>query len=342
MAPPAYKRGRFDFCVVVVLFCSSALLLAVFGCRRPHPKPISCRDARAILVGDVHGCRRELQILLRRVQFNAFCDSLYFLGDVIGKGPNSIEALRDVRSLMLASTGVHSLMGNHEAGFLRWLDARAAGTPLPPTSNELDRKKWAAALSLDEIAWLRKRPLQLALPSQFGRVLAVHAGMRPGVPPTLQTRDDLLTIRSLLPNGTGSALPGRPGPRGGWAAAWKGPEHLIFGHDARRKLQRHPFATGLDSGVVYGGRLTALVLQIRNATSAAPSMLYGGHLLQVGAHPASCARKTQAPAGRTGKSRGNSQAATKGSGSGSRHGLRGRARKEAKRQRASFGMVEED
>ena len=243
-------------------------------------------------------------------------------------------------SIACSPTLVCTRLGNHEAG-RRWLD----DVPLNAAAADEQRagSQETATLSPDEIAWLRERPLQLALPSQFGRV-QVHAGMRPGLPPALQTRDDLLTIRSLLPNGTGSALPGRPGPRGGWAAAWKGPEHLIFGHDARRKLQRHPFATGLDSGVVYGGRLTALVLQIRNATSAAPSMLYGGHLLQVGAHPGSCARKTQAPAGRTGKSRGrgNSQAATKGSGSGSRHGPRGRARKEAKRQRASFGMVEED
>ena len=94
----------------------------------------------------------------------------------------------------------------------------------------------------------------------------------PGVPQEIyeQTRDHLLNLRSIKDNGEPSKkIVGAP-----WASLWKGPEHAVFGHDAVRGLQRHPCATGLDTGCVYGRELTALVLSTGELVSVPAARAY--------------------------------------------------------------------
>lgn len=287
--PPRSSAVRDDLPVVTALFVASALAVGVLGWRRTPLPAAPCTNARAIVIGDVHGCARELRTLLRRLHLRPGCDLLYFVGDIIGKGPESIEALREVRALMLSTLEVEAVMGNHEAGFIRWQDARARGAS-QPTGHETAFRQWATTLASDELLWLRERPLTAALPAKFGHVTVVHAGMLSNG--QAQRREDLLTLRSILPNGTGSALPGDK--HSAWAVRWRGPQHLVFGHDARRRLQRRAHATGIDTGVVYGGKLTALILDVLpNATeevaaAAAATPLAGGRLLSVSAIPHSC------------------------------------------------------
>lgn len=209
---------------------------------------------RTVVIGDVHGCLRELDALLERVAPVAG-DRLVLVGDLVAKGPASRGVVRRVREL-----GARAVMGNHDHRVVTvWAACRAGD---PPRGLKPHHARAAAELDDEDHAFLAALPHHLGLPDVGVRV--VHAGLVPGVPLSDQDPASMRTMRSLRPDGQASARIEDGVP---WASRWPGPEHVVFGHDAVRGLQRHPHATGLDTGCVYGGALTALVLPSRELIS---------------------------------------------------------------------------
>jgi hypothetical protein len=202
---------------------------------------------RTLVVGDVHGCADELRDLLKVCEWSPDVE-VVLTGDLCGKGPDTRGVLALVREI-----GARSVVGNHDDALLRWHHAVRAGKEPPRTG----AKKVALAKTFDDRDWavLEAMPLTVALPAHGA--LVVHAGLVPKVGLAAQTRDHLLTMRSLRPDGTASPRIEEGVP---WASRWEGPEHVYFGHDAVRGLQKYAHATGLDTGCVYGGRLTACEL----------------------------------------------------------------------------------
>jgi hypothetical protein len=80
----------------------------------------------------------------------------------------------------------------------------------------------------------------------------------PGIELEAQEADMLMNLRTLKADGSGSRR-AEDGPL--WGTKWRGPQLVVFGHHATAGLQRHSHAIGLDSGCVYGGKLSAYVLQ---------------------------------------------------------------------------------
>ena len=212
------------------------------------------KNSRTIIIGDVHGCVQEAESLLGACKFEAG-DSLIFTGDLIGRGPDS-KAVLELAKRLNAS----SVRGNHEHALLGWKEALDRGTP-PPYLPDAHRE---LALSLEESDWsfIRTMPLFLTLPEH--NAIVVHAGLVPGVPLEEQSTEILLSIRTLRRDGSGSSGHDDGPP---WATMWLGPQEIVFGHNARRGLQKHKFATGLDTGCVYGGSLTAYILPERRLVS---------------------------------------------------------------------------
>jgi hypothetical protein len=216
--------------------------------------------SRTFVIGDVHGCARELDRLLDRCELGRG-DRVVLVGDLVNKGPDSLTVIR--RCLEI---GAEAVLGNHDDLLLRCIAARRRDDDddFPEPVRKLARK-----LKDEEIGWLSELPLFLRLPAHG--VLVVHAGLRPGLAPEHEERANLLTMRSIRADGSGSKRIDEGAP---WASLRTGPEHILFGHDAVRGLQEWPFATGLDTGCVYGRQLTAMLLPGRRLVSVPAKKAY--------------------------------------------------------------------
>jgi hypothetical protein len=198
---------------------------------------------RTVVVGDVHGCRKELEELLEKVRFEMGSDRLVFVGDLVARGPDTPGVLALAREL-----GAMAVRGNHE-------DKVLAGRTDPGT---IDGEHRRIAESLDAVEWrqLAAMPLWVDLPEHALRV--VHAGVVPGQPVEQTPPEALLKMRALDSRGRWTdAKSERPL----WGEVYVGPPHVVFGHNALDEPLLHKWATGLDTGCVYGRALTALVLE---------------------------------------------------------------------------------
>ena len=213
---------------------------------------------KTFLIGDVHGCVDELRALMTELHPEK-TDRVVMVGDLVAKGPDSQGVVQYLREIQASS-----VKGNHDEHVLRY----RRGLPMKKHHEQV-------AKTLTEADWgyLQRMPLWLELPELDTVVL--HAGLVPGKTLSEQDPEDLITMRSLDDDG-------KPSKRvdGGlpWASRWQGPFHVVFGHDAIRGLQQWPKATGLDTGCVYGRRLTALVLPEKRLVSVPSRQVWSsGH-----------------------------------------------------------------
>jgi bis(5'-nucleosyl)-tetraphosphatase (symmetrical) len=127
-------------------------------------------------VGDIQGCHDELRRLLDLVKFSPDRDRLWCVGDMVNRGPQSLEALRFLRSLGSAYTGV---LGNHDLHFL----ALSCGAFTEGKTRSL-RALLDAPDCQELFEWVRSLPLahreKVDTDTGLTTFLMVHAGIAPG------------------------------------------------------------------------------------------------------------------------------------------------------------------
>jgi hypothetical protein len=195
---------------------------------------------RTFVVGDVHGCREELEALVAKAELT-LADRLVLAGDLVARGPDSQGVVQLARE-----RGALAVLGNHDAHLLEVGLGHSAKEKHLALAKTMTRRDWE---------YLEGLPLYLDLPEL--NALVVHAGLLPHLPLDQQPRRHLLNLRSIDAHGEPSARVDGGVP---WASRWEGPRRVVFGHDALRGLQRHPHALGIDTGCVYGHRLTGVWL----------------------------------------------------------------------------------
>ncbi|EAW12764.1 putative serine/threonine-protein phosphatase [Aspergillus clavatus NRRL 1] len=240
---------------------------------------------RLIFIGDVHGCRDELELLLDEVSFDHERDHLIFTGDMISKGPDS-PGVVDLARQYAASC----VRGNHEDRILLLRHDMATTNTLPAASDGdippdlffgLNSKERALArqLSDEQVQWLDACPVILdvgQIPA-MGQVLVVHGGLVPGV---ALEKQDPSSVMNMLTIDLDTHVPS--GKRGGmmWTKLFNKHQSLlyasqkgvvpdpkskvttvIYGHDAKTSLSLKTYTKGLDSGCVKGGKLTAMIIE---------------------------------------------------------------------------------
>jgi bis(5'-nucleosyl)-tetraphosphatase (symmetrical) len=244
-------------------------------------------------IGDVHGCFRTLRKLLKRIGFDRGEDRLWFTGDLVNRGPGSLDALEWAHE---HDERITSVLGNHDLHLL----ALAWGLAEERSRDTL--KEVLRSRRRDELLdWLRRRPLV----ARRGRYLLVHAGLLPewtanGAERVARTVEEWLAgdnaetlvvalrakgdrpesfelralramtlLRTLTPDGAlcrEFSGPPEDSPEG--CVPWfDRPDRksfdttVICGHWAALGLRLRPDLFALDSGCAWGGHLSAVCLE---------------------------------------------------------------------------------
>ncbi len=229
--------------------------------RRADPGPFD-------IIGDVHGCAAELEALLERLGYLVTWGEdrgertvavaaphgrkVVFVGDLVDRGPRSPDALR-IAMRMVADGTAYAVQGNHERKLGRWLEGRkvAIAHGLQQTIDQLEGET---------------RGLKEALPAFLGdlrshywldggRLAVAHAGLKAEM---IGRGSNAVREFALYGETTGEIDEFGLPVRADWEAGYRGDTIVVYGHTPVPEAEWVNNTICIDTGCVFGGKLTAL------------------------------------------------------------------------------------
>ncbi len=205
-------------------------------------------SGRLIFVGDIHGCREELQKLLKEIDFDHKRDHIITTGDMIAKGPDSLGTVD-----LLKEIGASCVRGNHEDRILllaKGRDSKMLTQEDTNFQNSLEKTsspiaKWpdenlSRDLGTEQLEYLQECPVILKighLDAFNSEVVVVHAGLVPGVQLEDQDSSSVMTMRTIdlrshVPSPDGNEGPANDGnkkvPKDLWKTSGKKWPYFVF------------------------------------------------------------------------------------------------------------------
>jgi bis(5'-nucleosyl)-tetraphosphatase (symmetrical) len=225
---------------------------------------------RTIIYGDIHGCLDELMISLEQLKFDPAQDRLIFAGDLIDRGPDSGGVVNFAKNH-------EAVCGNHDDKHIRYHKHALIKRENPHYKNPVnlseDKRRTHSQLSDDDLQWLGSLPKKIYLEKEH--ILVVHAGVLPFGSPFNQRPDVYMYCRYLHKDTYRMVNLGPDFKQSKdsvlWADVYDGDVNIVYGHNVHNK--EYPYTTinkkgiktwGLDTGCVFGGKLTAMIISNAN------------------------------------------------------------------------------
>jgi len=242
------------------------------------------------IIGDVHGCCGELEQLLQQLGYqivdktsdSAFWDfptyahpegrKAVFLGDLVDRGPRILDTLKLARNMVAAETAL-CVAGNHDIKLLKKLNGKNV-----KINHGLEQTLAEIAALPDEYRESAEREIRQFLDSLIGhyvldggQLVVAHAGMKAELQGRASGR---VRDFALYGETTGEIDEFGLPVRYNWAAEYRGTAAVVYGHTPVPETEWLNNTVDIDTGCVFGGKLTALRYPEREFVSVAAARVY--------------------------------------------------------------------